>query len=269
MRKIVSVLSLAFLTYAAPALASSSDWYEAAGGRVRLITAGRPDDKGVIQGTLQIDLKPGWKTYWLDPGDAGVPPSLDVTKSTNVASAEMSFPPPHRYDDGFAKWAGYDQSVSFPIAFTLADKSRAGQIEADVFLGICETICVPLQATLTLDTASDPDNADDAADVEAATAALPGPEQPDFGVTLVSAGKDELLVEAAFAGDPSSVDFFLAGADGYQFAPPVRRQDGDKLLFSVPILERPDKTPDKGGLRYTLVTEAGAVAGMLPYPPAP
>jgi DsbC/DsbD-like thiol-disulfide interchange protein len=222
----------------------------------------------VVQGALEIQLKPGWKTYWLDPGDAGVPPTIDVSASRNVASAEMSFPAPRRFDDGFAKWAGYDWPVSFPVAFRLADPKAPATIEAKIFLGVCETICVPVDATLSLDTASDPDNADDAAIVQAALDALPGPEQPDFGVTLVDSGKDEVLVEAAFAGEPDQVDFFLAGAEGYQFGPPERRLDGERLLFSVPILERPQKVPDTGGLRYTLVTSAGAVSGMLPYPPA-
>ena len=60
---------------------------------------GPADEKGVLQGALEIDLKPGWKTYWRDPGDAGVPPTIDATASSNVASAELSFPAPHRFDE--------------------------------------------------------------------------------------------------------------------------------------------------------------------------
>jgi len=253
---------------AGTALASSSDWYEAEGGSIRLVTAGAADEQGVIQGAVEIQLKPGWKTYWLDPGDAGVPPTIDVSASRNVASAEMSFPAPRRFDDGLAKWAGYDWPVSFPVAFRLGDAKAPAAIEAKIFLGVCETICVPVDATLKLDVASDPDNADDAAVVRAALAALPGPEQPDFGVTLIDGGKDDVLVEAAFAGEPDRVDFFLAGAEGYQFGPPERRMDGERLLFSVPILDRPATMPAKGALHYTLVTSAGAVSGMLPFPPA-
>src|SRR5262249_41497800 len=141
--------------------------------------------------------------------------------------------------------------------------------DAKVFLGICETICVPVQATLHVDAASDPDNADDAATVQAAFDSLPGPEQPDFGVTLVEGGKDEVVVEAAFPGEPNAVDFFLAGSAGYLFGPPKRRLDGERLAFSVPIIQRPDKTPENGRLQYTLVSEGGAVSGTLPYPPAP
>jgi DsbC/DsbD-like thiol-disulfide interchange protein len=252
-----------------PALAASSDWYDAEGGAVRLLTSGLPDGQGVLKGALQIELKPGWKTYWLDPGDAGVPPSLDVSASRSVAAADMAFPAPERFEDGFAKWAGYKEPVAFALTFRLTDPKTPPAIDAKVFLGVCETICVPLQAELRVDASIDPDNADDAAVVQAAFDALPGPEQPDFGVTMLAGGKDEVLVEAAFPGEPDGVDFFLAGTDGYQFGAPQRRADGEPLLFAVPILARPDKAPDKGGLSYTLVTAGGAVSGMLPYPPAP
>jgi DsbC/DsbD-like thiol-disulfide interchange protein len=259
-------LAVQILAY--PALASSSDWHEAQGGRVRLLTSGQPDENGVLKGALEVDLKPGWKTYWLDPGDAGVPPSLDVSGSRNVATAEMQLPAPHRFDDG-AKWVGYKGPVTFAVNFTLADRTAPATVDAKVFLGICETICVPLQASLHVDAASDPDNADDAATVQAAFDSLPGPEQPDFGVTLVGGGKDEVVVEAAYPGEPNAVDFFLAGSAGYLFGPPERRLNGEQLVFSVPILERPDKTPDRGGLLYTLVSQGGAVSGTLPYPSAP
>jgi len=263
---LLPALLCAAVALASPALASSSEPYEVEGGAVRLVTAGPADENGVIEGVLEIDLKPGWKTYWRDPGDAGVPPTLDASASSNIASAELSFPAPHRFDDGFAIWAGYKDPVGIPVAFQLTDAKQPATIEAKVFLGICETICIPVQATFTVDPASDPDNADDAAVVKAALDALPGPEQPDFGATLLKGGKDEVLVEAAFAGEPEQVDFFLAGENGYQFGPPERRIDGERLLFSVPILERPEQPLAEGALHYTLVTGAGAVSGLLPYP---
>src|SRR4029079_15266315 len=116
--------------------------------------------------------------------DAGVPPSLDVSGSRNVATADMQFPAPQRFDDGDVVWAGYKGPVTFAVSFTLADRAAPTAVDAKVFLGICETICVPLQANLHVDPSSDPDNPDDAGTVQAAFDALPGPEQPDFGVTL-------------------------------------------------------------------------------------
>lgn len=33
-----------------------------------------PESDGTIKAVLDVDLLPGWKTYWRDPGEAGVPP---------------------------------------------------------------------------------------------------------------------------------------------------------------------------------------------------
>ena len=99
---------------------------------------------------------------------------------------------------------------------------------------------------------------------------LPGPERPDFGVTLGKAGKDEVLVEAAFAGEPDAVDFFLAGYDGYQFGTPVAARTGRaSCCFPCRSWSGRTRMPAEGALHYTLVTAAGAVPATLPYPPAP
>src|SRR5262245_19830212 len=146
-----------------PAFASATDWMEVEGARVRLITAGAADADGVLKGALEVDLEPGWRTYWRDPGDAGVPPQLDISKSTNVATAELLFPTPERFDDGSAKWAGYRHPVTFPVTFKMKTPGDPSMIAADVFLGVCKSICIPVQATFTLDPASDPDEPADAA----------------------------------------------------------------------------------------------------------
>ena len=36
---------------------------------------------------LQFRLKEGWKIYWRTPGDAGFPPQLDFSDSSNLAAA--------------------------------------------------------------------------------------------------------------------------------------------------------------------------------------
>lgn len=258
-------LLFAFLCAASPALAASSDWYDTQGGRVRIVTTGLPDAAGVLRGALEIELKPGWKTYWRDPGDAGVPPQLIAETSRNVAAASFDFPAPQRHDDGGNLWAGYDYSVALPLRLTLADPADA-TLEASIFLGVCEAICVPVSAMFVLDAGAAADDPADLSLVEAAEAALPGPEQPDFGVTITHASPETVTVEAAFPGDAAAVDFFLAGENGYSFAAPEKTVADGRVTFSVDILNRPDAKPADGALHYTLVTDAGAVSGLLPYP---
>lgn len=247
------------------AAASSSDWFEADGARLRLVTIGKPDAEGKLTGILDIQLKPGWKTYWRDPGDAGVPPTIDVSANPNIAGARFDFPAPQRHNEGDFKWAGYDYPLGLPVTFTLRDTSGPATIDADIFLGVCETICVPVQAKLSLDPASDPDNAEDAAAVAAAFAAIPAAATPEFGVTGVEkAGDAKAVLTAAFPGDPATAELFIAGEDGYAFTTPVRKERGGKTVFSVEVT-RPEEKPAGAGLHYTLVTDAGAVSGTLPY----
>ena len=247
------------------ASATASDWVQVQGGRVRLVTAS-VDAAGVLQGALEIDLQPGWKTYWRDPGDAGVPPQIDISKSVNIATVEMRFPAPERFDDGFSKWAGYKHKVAFPVTFTLKSPGEPASIEADVFLGICETICIPVQGKFTLDPARDPGNDDHQALVTAAINALPGPERPDFRATDRSSDGKTMVIEAAVPGDAAPAEFFIAGDQGYMFGPPERVDNNGRTMFAVPILDRPATKPTGGALHYTLSTSAGAVEGTLPYP---
>jgi DsbC/DsbD-like thiol-disulfide interchange protein len=248
------------------AQASSSNWVDSEGGRVRLVTTGKADAEGRLQGVLDIALKPGWKTYWRDPGDSGVPPQLDVSGSANVSGAAMSFPAPRRHDDGYGQWSGYDHPVALPITFTLTDPDKKTTITADIFLGVCETICIPVQARLTVEPDADPDNAADAQDVQAAVAALPGKASADFGVKPLAGDHETLVVEAKVPGDAAAADFFIAGTDDYMFGPPAREKKDGGLVFTVPILDRPSSTPTGSGLHYTLTGSGGAVEGLLPYP---
>ncbi|ESX52067.1 hypothetical protein NLY43_08275 [Mesorhizobium sp. C416B] len=249
-----------------PAAASSSEWYNSEGGKVRLVTTGKADEAGRIQGVLDIALKPGWKTYWRDPGDAGVPPQIDVSASTNITDAAFSFPPPQRHDDGYGKWAGYNHPVSLPVTFTLSSPGDAAVIDADIFLGICETICIPVQTRLSVYPAADPDNAEDAALVKAALATLPAPAKPDFGIKVLPGDHETLMVEATFPGDPEAADLFVAGGRDYMFGAPARSEKDGRLVFTIPILDRPSTTPTDGGLYYTLTSAEGAVEGVLPFP---
>ena len=248
---------------AGSAQASSSDWFETDGGRVRLVTTGKPDADGRLQGILDIDLKPGWKTYWREPGDAGVPPLVDVAASPGLTGAELAFPAPQRHDEGDFVWAGYDRPVARPVTFSFKSPDAPSIITADVFLGVCETICIPVKTTLTLDPASEADDPADAAAVEAAVVALPEPERADFGVTIVSRDDETFLLKATFPGAPASAELFVAGADGYVFGTPEKMVKDGKTLFSVAALASPAGDPAGDGFHYTLVTDAGSVSGLL------
>ena len=65
---------------------------------LRLLAGSRTGS--VLMGGIEIQLQQGWKTYWRTPGDSGVPPRFDFSKSVNVESVTPLYPAPRTFDDG-------------------------------------------------------------------------------------------------------------------------------------------------------------------------
>ena len=216
-----------------PAWSLDSGWAETEGGRMRLVVDPAPHDDGTITGFLDIALDPGWKTYWRDPGSAGIPPMLDFSQSKGIVFEKMEYPAPVRVDDGYAIWAGYTAPVRFPLTFHRTASGDA-QIHALAFIGVCEKICVPFQAELVVGlpaalTAGNPDKLA----VEEAFSRLPEPAGPDFSVenAILKMNGKQLTLSAKLPGfRPSGVapELFVAGPQGFAFSPPklMRDQDG-------------------------------------------
>lgn len=229
---------------------------------MRLVTAAIEPGATTIRGILEIDLQPGWKTYWRDPGEAGVPPSLDIRPSGGIAHARIDFPAPERHEDASGSWAGYSRSVSLPVTFTLAEPGTSGMIEADVFLGLCRQICVPVQARLALDPHA-PEEDEDRASVAMAFRHLPAVESEAFRAKAV--GWQPGVVEVALDLPEGAVpqDLFLSGAEhALSFGKPQITQAGPKWTARVPT----DAKAPPRDIPYTLVSSEGAVSGTLSVP---
>lgn len=258
-KKSLPVLIAAFLlsgsSFAFPA---ASEWTKVEGAAVRVVLSATPDDRGRLRGALQIDLEPGWKTYWLDPGDAGVPPAVTVSVHGEPGEVDIGFPPPGRHDDGYAVWAGYDRPVS--LALTVANLQAAGPMEFSVFLGVCETICVPVQATFSVESDITGANVEHEGVVEQAFAALPQPARPGFRVLDAVISGDSVVVEAETPGG-APADLFLASTEKSMFGmsePDVLR---GRLSFRVPVLSTTAETVEE--VSYTLVSGHDAVTGTI------
>src|SRR5438128_7319159 len=76
----------------------ASGWVKDAHSSLRLLAGSRTGS--VLMGAVEIQLQQGWKTYWRTPGDSGVPPRFDFSKSVNVESVTPLYPSPRKFDDG-------------------------------------------------------------------------------------------------------------------------------------------------------------------------
>lgn len=247
---------LAFATL--PAKPASSEWSEVEGGAVRVVVSSVPDAAGKLRGALQIDLEPGWKTYWLEPGGSGVPPSVEVTAGGKPVNSEVGFPAPRRHGDGSDIWAGYDHPVS--LALTMEPPQGTHELDFSVFLGVCKDICIPLKADFAVELGGGASLADEEAAVDDAFDDLPTEAHEGFRVTGAKVDGDRLVIDAE-APSGAAPDLFVASSAGPVFGTPVPERQGGHTIFRIPLFGALDG--NAATLRYTLVAGEDAVDGTV------
>lgn len=258
---------------AGQAAAAIGDWVEEGSARVRLVAADVGAD-GRFDAAIEIELAPGWKTYWRSPGDAGIPPQADFSASTNIApEAEIAFPPPHRVDDGFAVTNVYEGAVVLPVELMLAEPGKPAQLVLGLDIGVCEEVCIPVRFDLTLDLdpeARDPEAMEIISDAKAAL-----PSAPEPGVFAAEGierdgGTDRKPVFAfdILAPDPAGADVFVEGpADWYPAPPALEKAEGNRGRYTVEFSRTGSKIPIGGNeFRITVVTPDGAMETVLALP---
>ena len=147
----------AALPATAPADAGSAEavspWRDSLRSRVRLV-AGLPDGQTLRAG-VEIDLQDGWKTYWRYPGDSGVPPHFDFSRSENVAGVTVLWPAPLRFTDGGGTSIGYKRNVIFPLRVTPREAGKPVTLRLALDYAVCEKLCVPETVRIDLPVSGD------------------------------------------------------------------------------------------------------------------
>ncbi|HEY5410405.1 MAG TPA: protein-disulfide reductase DsbD domain-containing protein, partial [Caulobacteraceae bacterium] len=103
---------------------------------------------------LHEKIRAGWHTYWRNPGDAGEPPKLGWTLPAGWKTGEIVWPMPKRLPVGPLMDYGFENEVYLPIPVTAPRSAAVGRpatLKAAVSILVCKDICVPEDATLTLD----------------------------------------------------------------------------------------------------------------------
>jgi DsbC/DsbD-like thiol-disulfide interchange protein len=156
---IVTVPIRAVLGVAAAVLASSlatparaqdsSAWQRDQHSAVRLLAGSRSG--AVLLGGIALQLQPGWKTYWRTPGDSGVPPRFDFSKSENIEAVTVLWPAPTKFDDGAGGHSlGYHNQIVLPLRIVAKNTDRPVTLRAEINYAVCEKLCIPVEASTEL-----------------------------------------------------------------------------------------------------------------------
>lgn len=183
LRKPARVALLALAVAAAPFWAAAQSLVSTGQSFVHAsLVPGRVEPDGSQMAGLVLDLAPQWKTYWRNPGAAGVPPRFDWSRSRNLASAEVLWPRPKLFESFGMTTIGYADRVVFPLRLVPEVAGEPIELALDLAVGVCHDICVLEEAEVALhiDPAGPAAEADDEADdgaalIAAAEATVPRP----------------------------------------------------------------------------------------------
>ena len=190
----------------------SSPWQRDAHSAVRLLAGSRSG--AVLLGGVAIQLQPGWHTYWRTPGDSGVPPRFDFSKSDNVEAVTVLWPAPRKFDDGAGGTSlGYTQQLVLPLRIVAKNADRPVTLRASINYAVCEKICIPVDANAELGFASVASTEDGT--LSEALNAVPKPANvgdpnPLTILDVKRDGKSNVLVDVA-APEGRDVSLFVEG----------------------------------------------------------
>src|SRR6202163_3268047 len=131
----------------------ASPWQRDGHSAVRLLAGSRSG--AVLMGGIAFQLEPGWKTYWRTPGDSGVPPRFDFSKSENIEAVTILWPAPTKFDDGAGGHSlGYKNQIVLPLRIVAKNADKPVTLRADINYAVCEKLCIPVEANAELAFAS-------------------------------------------------------------------------------------------------------------------
>lgn len=236
----------------------ASPWQQESHSAVRLLAGSRSGT--VLLGGIAFQLEPGWKTYWRTPGDSGVPPRFDFSKSENIDAVTVLWPAPSQFPDGAGGHSlGYKNQVVLPLRIVAKSADKPIKLRATIDYAVCEKLCIPIQATVELPFASVASTEDSA--LSAALDTVPKPAQigdpnPVTIRDVKREGKSEVVVDVTTQNPKDDVHLFVEGPTPDWALPipkPVHAPPGVKrFVFQLDGLP-PNTDPVGAALKLTLV----------------
>jgi thiol:disulfide interchange protein DsbD len=140
---------------------------------------------------IHFRLEPGWHIYWLNPGDAGQPPSVQWSLPAGWTAGALNWPAPERLTNPAGVDYGYNGETTLMTRVKVPATARPGSadLKADLRWLVCREQCVPQkgQAKLGLHVAtkSVPD-VNGKQQIAATRARLPKPLPQDWKTNVIA-----------------------------------------------------------------------------------
>ena len=257
--RIFSLLPLAFSLFLSPAQALlEGPWVDREPARYRLIAA---EIDGKAYAALQMQLKPGWHTYWRYPGASGFAPEFEFSDSRGISVRDTIFPAPYFFDDGVGGFNGYADEAGFVFPLIM---QKNGELQMRGLVGVCREVCVPMEVAQKLvfnrDGLKSSPHKSAIADLLARA-----PQQPSADLIIRSASFDGVSVQIVVSGrqlqDVSVIA--IPGPHDVFGLPRIVGRHAQSYLFEMPAWSKLDHPLIGRKLNFIVRTGTRAIEQII------
>src|SRR5437763_1421476 len=149
MRFVCAIFALLLSAAAASAQVDSTPKVQA-----RLIAEnGEIEPGGTLAVALEQNIRPGWHTYWVNPGEAGLPTEIKWSLPPGWRAGAIEWPYPKRLPVGPLMNYGYEGKVWLLTKVTAPRTATPGDVVTLKATGswlVCKEVCIPEDRPLSL-----------------------------------------------------------------------------------------------------------------------
>ncbi|HEY2817748.1 MAG TPA: thioredoxin family protein [Casimicrobiaceae bacterium] len=192
---------------------------------------------------LRLAIEQGWHTYWRNPGDSGLPTTIDWKLPAGFRAGAIQWPAPMAVHVGPLVNYGYEGTVLHLVSLDVPSSAKSGStadLTARADWLVCKETCIPDGADLklTLPIAErTAENSQWASAFAAAHAALPQRLKSEWRVEARGDGKTIRLTLAPSSGIPApgALHFFANAENQIEPSVPQSLDRGADGLYALTL----------------------------------
>jgi thiol:disulfide interchange protein DsbD len=196
-----------------------------------LLSADTAKPGDTVWAGMDLQMEPGWHTYWKNPGEAGMATKIEWQLPPGVTAGDIQWPLPDKFPPAEVTTYGYSNEVMLLVPLTIETNSNLPEGQMDLKAKVswleCKEECIPANQTIqaTLNIGTETKISANAPALESWKNKVPKPATNLFAFAWWKGsanGDQRSLTIQVKLPKPDNADFFPDASDNFEIQPTTK-----------------------------------------------